>query len=73
MKTITIKDLKTAIHELPDDMPVLLLDLSTDDDTESLYDITPKRLGVDDVVYKESEKETKAFTIAFDNKLATDN
>ena len=72
MGTITIKDLKSAINELPDEMPVLLLDLSTDDDTENLYNITHKKLGVDDVSYKESGEETKAFTIAFDNKLATD-
>ena len=72
MKTITIKNLKDAIQELPDDMPVLLIDLSTDDDAESLYNITPKKLCIEDVSYKESGKETKAFTIAFDNKLATD-
>jgi len=69
MKTITVKELKNAIHELPDSMPVLLIDLCTDDDSECVYDVSLKSIGVDDVVSK-SGKDTKAFTISFNNRLS---
>lgn len=67
---LTIKDLKEKIQNLPDDMKVQLLDLTTDDPYESSYSLTPESCGVDDYVDMEDEEVAgQLFWISFENKL----
>lgn len=74
----TIKDFKNFIEQnnLPDDMPIQLLDVSTDDETEMNYSIAHRDLDVADW-YHEDDRGTddygkprgKMLYIQFVNKL----
>lgn len=71
----TIKDFKNFIEQnnLPDDMPIQLLDVSTDDETEMNYSIAHRDLDVADY-YDEPDNHNstpkgKMLYIQFVNKL----
>ena len=59
-----IKDLKEFIKDLPDEMPVQLVDLSTDDDYQSNYGLTSQDLAI--VEFEETDG--KMLAISFWNK-----
>lgn len=71
--TITIKQLKERIKDLPDDMPVILVDANDDDEEGGgSYEISESDLGVDPVTRRENDEEIHAFTICFKNKHLPD-
>lgn len=67
----TVKDLKGIIKDLPDDMPVALLDTSTDDFYDSTYTLSREDFEIDDWIKEEDQEEPSgvALFITFDNKL----
>jgi len=66
-----IKELKEFIKNLPDEMPVQLLDMTTDDGNESNYGINTEDLIVDDYVKEEGDIKAvgKMLYICFENKI----
>lgn len=67
---MTIKELKQCIADLPDEMPVGLMDETTDDFYALNYTITKENFVVDDYVKEEDgEIEGKMLFITFGNKL----
>jgi hypothetical protein len=68
---MTIKELKEFIKDLPDDMPVGLLDMSTDDFTDGNYSLSTDNFMIDDYVKEEGDMEPlgKALFITFENHL----
>lgn len=68
MEIKSLKDLKEFIKDLPDDMPVGLLDLTTDD-----FDLMNSKIEdiiIEDYVIEEGgETEGKALFICFENKF----
>lgn len=69
---MTVKKLKEIMADLPDDMPVQLLDSTTDDDHACNYHIDDEDVfvveGVKDLDDPESEK-LEFLAIQFENKL----
>lgn len=74
----TIKDLKNFIEKnnLPDDMPVGLLDTTTDDTDFMNYRISDDNLMIEDYYFREDEftddygkSRGKMLFITFENKL----
>jgi hypothetical protein len=69
---MNIGQLKAFIKEknLPDDMPIGLLDLSTDDYTDGNYSITNENLLIEDYVKEEDgDVKGKMLFITFENSL----
>lgn len=67
---MNVKELKERLGVLPDDMPVLLLDWTTDDPYASSYSIADDNIGVHDYLDEEDgEVLGKALWIGFKNKL----
>jgi len=71
-----IKDLKTIIENLPDDMPVGLLDLTTDVTEEMNYSLHESDFEIEDYYSSEDEgtdnygvPRGKMLFISFENKL----
>lgn len=69
---MNIGELKAFINDnnLPDEMPVGLLDLSTDDFTHGNYPVTKDTLLIEDYVKEEDgDVEGKMLFITFENSL----
>jgi hypothetical protein len=67
---MTIKDLKEKIQDLPDDMIVRLLDLSTDDPYDCSYGLTKESCGTGSYYSTSAEEhQGEVFWISFTNKL----
>lgn len=65
-----IKDLKEIIKNLPDEMPVGLFDITTDDVDDCNYPIERENFEVMDCVNQyEEETGVKGLFIVFENKL----
>jgi len=66
-----VADLKKIIENLPDNMNVGLLDLSTDNFSDGNYQLTEKDLIIEDYVKEEDDHEIagQMLFITFDNKL----
>lgn len=70
MPTITVKDLKEILEDKPEDMPVGLWDMSTDDFYDGNYPITKEDFLIEDYVQEEGgEPKGKMLFITFENKL----
>lgn len=68
--TIKIKDLRELIKDLPDDMPVVLVDLNDDrEDMEGVYVLTDGSLGVEKGVLNLTGNPVDVFVISFANTL----
>lgn len=67
-----IKDLKGFIENLPDDMPVGLLDITTDDDEQINYPLSADNLLIEDCTDNDGEIAGKMLFICFENKLCDD-
>ena len=67
---MNIAELKEIIADLPDDMPVYLLDVTVDDQNGS-YDIEEDEIGVGEGTAEDDDDEIigKALWINFDNRL----
>jgi hypothetical protein len=74
----TVGDFKRKFAKLPEDMPVILLDTSTDDSDDMNYHFTNQEIEVDDYYrfdtedYLEGKPVGKALFLYFDNKLNED-
>ena len=67
--TFTVKDLKGLIENLPEEMPVALIDSTTDDELESTYQINQNNFEVLAIEsYPEGEPKGNALFIVFKNK-----
>ena len=67
---MNIGKLKSLIKDLPDEMPVGLVDSSTDDYDDGNYKLSESNLSIEDyVIEPEGETKGKMFVISFDNKL----
>jgi hypothetical protein len=66
---MTIIELKQFIENLPNDAPVVLCDLSTDDPFECSYDLDIPSLDFSDLTDHEDEPKGKGLIICFHNKL----
>jgi hypothetical protein len=67
---MNIKELKEIIQELPDEMPVGLLDYTTDDFYDCNYNLKKEDFFIEDYVFDEdSEILGKMLFIGFENKL----
>ncbi|MFN8834456.1 MAG: hypothetical protein ACK50Z_04330 [Betaproteobacteria bacterium] len=67
---IDIGELKNFIKDLPDEMPVGLVDLTTDDYDDGNYKIESSSLSIEDFVTEpEGETKGKMLIISFKNKL----
>lgn len=71
-----IKDLKKIIQDLPDNMPVGLLDLTTDVSEEMNYSLSEKNFEIEDYYHEDDEgidnygvPRGKILFISFENKL----
>lgn len=70
---MNIKELKSIIKDLPDNMPVGLLDMTTDDFHAGNYSLKEEQFMVEDYVLEEGgEVEGKMLFIMFENKLNED-
>jgi hypothetical protein len=70
---MNIGELKNFIKDLPDQMPVRLVDLSTDDYDDGNYKIQNSNLSIEDFVTDpEGETKGKMLIISFKNKLNPD-
>jgi hypothetical protein len=70
---MNIGELKNFIKDLPEEMPVGLFDLSTDDYDYGNYKIENSNLSIEDFVTDpEGETKGKMLIISFKNKLNTD-
>gem|GEM_PF-3129597 len=68
--SMNIGELKNFIKELPDEMPVGLVDLTTDDYDDGNYKIENSSLSIEDFVTEpEGETKGKMLIISFENKL----
>lgn len=73
----TVKDLKEFLerNDIPDDMPIGILDTSTDDEDCMTYPLSDDSLMVEDSLDNDIDSETygevegKVLFICFDNKL----
>lgn len=67
---MNIKELKEIIKDLPDDMPVGLIDATTDDFSDMNYPLEKKHFAIDDYVKEEGgDIEGQMLFIYFENKL----
>lgn len=67
---MNIKSLKNLIKDLPDEMPVGVVDTSTDDYDDGNYKITESNFSIEDFVTEpEGETKGKMLVISFHNKL----
>ena len=67
---MTILELKNIIKDLPDDMPVGLLDETTDGFFDRNYALTDENFQIDECVAEEDgEVVGKMLFICFENKL----
>ena len=68
---MNVKELKDFIKDLPDEMPVGLLDVTTDDFQDTNYFIEKEHLLIEDYVRDEGDMEVggKMVFILFENKL----
>jgi hypothetical protein len=67
---MNIKQLKELIKDLPDDMPVGLWDITTDDFTDLNYSLTKESFMVEDYVEEENgDIKGQMLFICFENKL----
>lgn len=65
-----VKDLKSIIQDLPDEMPVGLMDMTTDSFHDSNYGLSDENFFIEDYVAEEDgEIEGKMLFIGFENKL----
>lgn len=65
-----IKELKEIIQDLPDEMPVGLIDATTDDFYDMNYGLSKEQFNIDDYVSEEDgEIKGKMLFIYFENKL----
>ncbi|BFP39525.1 hypothetical protein FGF1_03700 [Flavobacteriaceae bacterium GF1] len=67
-----VKDLKNYLETLPEDMPIGLLDLTTDDVDDANYPINESTLSIEDYVNFEVDKNEilgKMLFFTFKNKL----
>jgi hypothetical protein len=63
-----VKDLKQLINDLPDDMPIVLIDLTTDDFNDCNYPVEKENFEIMDWTEK-GEPKGKALFLVFENKL----
>ncbi|MCX8533072.1 hypothetical protein [Chryseobacterium luquanense] len=74
----TIKDLKKIIESLPDDMPVGLLDTTTDDTDDMNYSLSDENFMIEDCYSSAQSDEEygnplcKMLFITFENSLNED-
>jgi len=67
---MNVKELKEFLKDLPDEMPVGLLDMTTDDFTDCNYPVNKDNLIIDDCVKEEGEDVSgKMLFITFENSL----
>lgn len=66
---MNIKELKEFIKDLPDDMPVGLLDLTTDSTDDANYPIYKENLLIEDCYNSDEELAGKMLFITFENNL----
>lgn len=70
-----VGDLKKYLKDLPDDMPVILLDTSTDSVEHANYALFDDDVYIDDYYIEDAEDDTpagKAVFICFENMLNDD-
>jgi len=60
-----IKDLKRFLNELPDEMPVGILDMTTDDVDDANYPISRESLQIMEYVNFDEENEIKGEMLFF--------
>lgn len=78
LKAWTVGDFKKRLKDLPDDMPVILMDISTDDVESCNYVFRNENVDIDDYYIFESEEydrgepSGKALFLYFDNMLNDD-
>lgn len=67
---MTVKDLKEYLKDKPDEMPIGLLDLTTDDFGHCNYPVNKDNLLIEDYVRDEGEEIAgKMLFITFENSL----
>lgn len=66
---MTNAELKAILSTFPDDYPVVLIDLTTDDELECTYTIEKSSVGEEDLIQGWSEKQVKGIGICFRNRL----
>jgi hypothetical protein len=66
---MTNAELKAILNSFPDDYPVVLVDITTDDDMESCYSIENTSVGETDLIQTGSSKTIKGIGISFRNML----
>ncbi|MFH6966468.1 hypothetical protein [Flavobacterium sp. FlaQc-28] len=71
-----IKDLKKIVQDLPDEMPVGLLDLTTDETENMNYHLSEENFEIEDYYHEDDESTDnygvprgKMLFISFENKL----
>ena len=67
METITVKDLRKITKDLPEDMPINLLDITTDNIFDCSYSLYETDFSVDNYCNKDEEIVGKCLWIAFEN------
>jgi hypothetical protein len=67
---MNVAQLKEIIKDLPDETPIGLVDLTTEDIDDSNYGLTPESFSVEDVINPATgEPMGKALIIFFENRL----
>lgn len=70
---MVVKELIEKLSKYPDDYPVVLLDETTDDESDSCYAITDSKISeVDLFKYPDEDNGYKGVGISFENRLNED-
>jgi hypothetical protein len=65
---MTVKELKQKLNEFPNDYPIVLLDITTDDSSSSLYELKNDNLEIINLYEQSNEsKPITGIAITFEN------
>ena len=64
-----VKDLKKILNQYPDDYPVILFDITTDDENYCSYSIEKEHVEELDLWNEERDETHKGVGVIFENKL----